>query len=69
MATTMTGKVTRIVRDKGFGFIEASGREYFFHRTGVESARMEDISEGVSVKFEPTEGPKGLRAEHVSIIS
>ena len=31
---TMTGKIKRLVSDKGFGFIAAAdGSEYFFHQS------------------------------------
>lgn len=67
MATTY-GSITRLVRDKGFGFIkgEASTEEYFFHRSGAIDP-YETLTEGQRVRFEPARGPKGLRAEHVEL--
>src|SRR3989442_15992717 len=34
-----TGTIKKLVSDRGFGFIAAEdGREYFFHRTGLDSS-------------------------------
>ena len=33
-----TGTIKKLVSDRGFGFIAAEdGKEYFFHRTGLDS--------------------------------
>lgn len=62
----MTGVITRLFADKGFGFIrsEASGVEFFFHRTGCEVS-FGDLREGDAVHFEKGDGVKGPRAEDV----
>jgi len=61
------GTIVRLISDKGFGFIKAGdGKEYFFHQSGVR----EDFSrlrEGQEVEFDPTQGPKGLRAESIQL--
>lgn len=63
----VTGKVTRLIPDKGFGFIAAQdGTEYFFHQSALARRDWETLQEGTSVTFEATEGPKGPRAEHVT---
>jgi len=72
MATTQaaTGRVTKLLREKGFGFLrEDTGNEYFFHRTSVEQAGFEKLSEGQLVRFTPINAPKGLRAEDVSPVA
>jgi cold shock protein len=62
----MTGTVRTIRADKGFGFIkDASGKEYFFHRSAVQGGGLESLNEGDTVQFELGEGPKGPRAENV----
>jgi len=34
-----TGTIKKLVSDRGFGFIAAEdGKEYFFHRTGLDSS-------------------------------
>lgn len=59
----MQGKVKRVVRDRGFGFIRTEeGREVFFHRSSLQDLTFEALNEGDAVEFEVEEGPKGLRA-------
>jgi CspA family cold shock protein len=61
-----TGKVKRIVQERGFGFIAADdGREIFFHRSGVEGTTFEMLREGQRVSFDVEKGQKGPRAVHV----
>lgn len=63
----MTGKIVRIVRDKGFGFLRGEdNKEYFFHRSAVKNADWDTLAEGSEVsEFEDASGPKGPRAEDV----
>ena len=62
----MTGTIQTIRGDKGFGFIkDGAGKEYFFHRSAVSGADLEDLREGESVEFDVGQGPKGPRAENV----
>jgi CspA family cold shock protein len=61
----MNGKIARLVKDKGFGFIKAGGSDYFFHRSSVKGVAFEDLKEGAEVTFEEAEGAKGPRAEDV----
>lgn len=66
----MTGSVKTIVRDKGFGFIkvDATGQEWFFHRTGMEDRMEYDrLNEGDRVSFQQGDSPKGPRAEAVRV--
>src|SRR5688572_22057672 len=57
-----TGKVKRLVQERGFGFISADdGREIFFHRSGVEGTTFEALQEGQRVSFEVEKGQKGPR--------
>lgn len=62
----MIGKVVRIVKDKGFGFIKGEdGIEYFFHRTALTNLPFEQLQLAQDVQFEENEGPKGPRAEQI----
>ena len=63
---TATGRVTKILREKGFGFLreDGTGGEYFFHRSSADS--FDALREGQPVNFTATTGPKGLRAEDVA---
>jgi len=45
----MNGTIKKWLGDKNFGFIEASGKEYFFHISGCVPGF--EPSEGVEVTF------------------
>jgi CspA family cold shock protein len=55
--------------DKGFGFIAGDGEEIFFHMSALQDVRYEDLREGQQVEFTIGQGPKGSRAENVTVIS
>ena len=60
------GTIKRLVADRGFGFIAASGdNEYFFHRSGVDN--FDSLQVGQSVTFDVEQGPKGPRAGNVKV--
>ena len=53
---------------KGFGFIQAEGKDgdIFVHYSAVKAEGFRSLTEGEEVEFELTEGPKGLKAENVT---
>ncbi len=60
------GRIKKMVRDRGFGFIRGDdGKEVFFHRSGLNGADYDSLSEGDTVEYVIQEGPRGARAEHV----
>ncbi len=60
------GKIKKMVRDRGFGFIRGDdGKEVFFHRSGLNAADYDGLSEGDTVEYVVQEGPRGARAENV----
>jgi cold shock protein len=62
------GTITKLVTDRGFGFIAADedGKEYFFHRSGVDGMQSFDtLTGGEKVTFEVEPSPKGPRANRV----
>ncbi len=61
------GTIKKLVSDKGFGFIEGEGQELFFHSSALQNARFDDLREGQHVEFTVGQGPKGPRAENVSV--
>jgi CspA family cold shock protein len=63
-----TGKIKKLIRDRGFGFIDdTDGREVFFHRSSVLDMKFDDLSEEQKVTFEIENSPKGPRAVNVQI--
>lgn len=66
---TVPGVVTRLFKDRGYGFIRGvDGREAFFHRTAVTSKNFEDIEVGSSVRFTEDQGPEGYHAQTVRLL-
>ncbi|MFQ6103278.1 MAG: cold-shock protein [Candidatus Glassbacteria bacterium] len=64
-----TGKIKRLIRDRGFGFIrDADGREVFFHQSSLVDTEFEAVNEGQEVEFEVEKSAKGPRAINVHII-
>jgi CspA family cold shock protein len=60
------GKIKKMVRDRGFGFIRGDdGKEVFFHRSGMNVGDYDNLGEGDSVEYVVQEGPRGARAENV----
>jgi CspA family cold shock protein len=49
-----TGLIKRLMRDKGFGFIEPSGggADVFFHHTMVAGRSFDRLTEGQPVEFD-----------------
>lgn len=62
------GKIKRLT-DKGFGFIDTGkGQDLFFHMSNLEGVRYDDLREGQHVTFTEGRGPKGPRAENVTVV-
>ena len=67
-----TGSITRLVRDRGFGFIkqEDKSEEVFFHSSSVDQPTFDELNEGQTVEFEVEPDPKDSkrsRAAHVKL--
>jgi len=62
------GTIKKLVSDKGFGFIEGESGELFFHHTAVEGVAFETLREGQAVEYSEGRGPKGPRAENVTVV-
>jgi CspA family cold shock protein len=62
-----TGRIKKVVSDRGFGFITGDdGKDYFFHRTALSSALDFDrVTGGEAVQFELESSPRGPRATNV----
>lgn len=58
------GKVARLVRDEGYGFIEtADGRELYFGRDNVVHPRFDQIEVGAQVQFIEEAAAAGAQAQ------
>lgn len=61
-----SGKIKKLVRDRGFGFISgADGREVFFHQSGLVGMSFDSLQEGTEVEFDVEKSDKGPRAVNV----
>ena len=62
-----SGTIKKLVPDRGFGFIAAEdGKEYFFHRSGLDGAmNFDSLAGGERVEFEIEASQKGPRANRV----
>ena len=62
------GRIKKVT-DRGFGFIEGDGGEFFFHSSALQGdVRFEDLYEGQAVEFTEGRGPKGPRAEDIRVV-
>ncbi|MEX2246588.1 MAG: cold shock domain-containing protein [Dehalococcoidia bacterium] len=55
-----TGKIVRLDRGRGFGFItpEGSSQDLFFHRTALQGLEFDSLQEGQTVAFESEPDPR-----------
>ncbi|MDI6606647.1 MAG: cold shock domain-containing protein [Candidatus Omnitrophota bacterium] len=64
-----TGKIKKVVRERGFGFIsDTDGREIFFHQSSLVEKNFDALKEEQSVTFEIEDSPKGPRAVNISVV-
>jgi CspA family cold shock protein len=68
MSEKIRGKVKWFNEGKGFGFIEANGKDYFVHFSAIQSSGFKTLPEGADVLFKATKGQKGLQAEEVELV-
>lgn len=64
-----TGKIKKLVRERGFGFIsDTDGREVFFHQSSILDTQFDALNEEQNVEFEVENSPKGPRAVNVRVV-
>lgn len=61
-SVTKTGKVTRIISDRGFAFIRCDNHDYFLHSTELKNCQFAELLLDDTIQFTPVETPKGPRA-------
>ena len=62
----MVGRVKWFNDQKGFGFIDCNGVQYFFHRSAVRGGDFNRLQKSQEVTFIVRPSPKGPRAEDVA---
>ena len=62
------GKIKKLVKDRGFGFIsDTDGREVFFHQNSLVEAKFDALTEEQSVSYDIEKSDKGPRAINVRV--
>ena len=61
------GKVVRLFKDEGYGFVESvEGQELYFHRDNLSAADFDQLDAGSEVQFIEDIGSEGYQAKRVS---
>jgi CspA family cold shock protein len=58
-----SGQIKRLVRDRGFGFIQPAGEseDIFFHSTSMTPGAFDGLNEGQMVEFDKEADPRDSR--------
>ena len=65
-----SGKVKKIVAEKGFGFIcpDDGGNDVFFHHSSLAETKIEHLATGDSVTYDVDEGREGKGPRAVNVV-
>ena len=70
MSNRQTGTVKWFNDAKGFGFITPeSGPDLFVHFRAIQGSGFKSLQEGQRVTYVPAQGPKGMQADEVQLVS
>jgi CspA family cold shock protein len=64
----LEGKIKKLIRGRGFGFISSGGKDIFFHCSALQGISFDTLKEGDRVKFDLERGDRGPQAVNVSLI-
>ena len=58
-----SGQIKRLVRDRGFGFIQETGasEDTFFHSSAITNGTFDNLTEGQTVEFDKGVDPRDPR--------
>jgi cold shock protein len=62
-----TGKIKKVIPEKGFGFISGGKDDLFFHHSELKGVSIEELREGQAVSYEIGSGKKGPCAVSVQL--
>jgi cold shock protein len=65
------GTVVRLIRDRGFGFVQAEdGKEIFFHHSTLPGGVFDSLTEGQTLEFDIENDPRGRgeRATNIQLV-
>jgi CspA family cold shock protein len=63
------GKIKKLVRERGFGFIDdIDGREIFFHQSSLVDVSFAALGDDQQVEFEVEKSEKGPRAINIHVV-
>ena len=61
------GRILRIFRDRGYGFVETETyQEVYFHTNSVHGIAFEELEEGMAMDLEIEAGEKGPQASRIT---
>lgn len=64
----LSGTVKWFNTEKGYGFVESGGKDYFIHFKEIKVDGYKNLSSGEKVSFIPSSSPKGNVATQLTII-
>ena len=62
-----TGRIRKLITERGYGFIEGEGDDLFFHHSAIQVVAFEELREGQAVEYEVGQGRKGPCATSVQV--
>lgn len=64
----LQGTVKWFNNEKGYGFIECAGKDYFVHYKEIQTPGFKTLREKSRASFCPENSPKGATAKSVQVI-